>query len=380
MVTLTSHLLPVLALVVLAACGGASPPGEVVPEGGEGAEDNPTAPSGDPSWTGPAVLGAVVIEVPSPSVDWAPVLKTVVSRHAGLTPVARDNGPAAASPADLVIFWPDSSPSLAGGPWMELPASLSERTASFFVAPDRITVAVVARLLAARRTLGTRPLGLLDLAEPRWAGKIQVADPSEPGFRRSLGALLTTRGPGTARRFLVDLSHVVNIRPPVPTESEIAQALSRGETQVSVLDHTSARAFTQGSAEESAVELIAPDASQGGVAWRPLVVAIPADAPHKDAALALIDSLLTPSGQRSIVSVTGLYPVLGDVGPPSGLPAVAVGQWSPTPLVDELSRSQSVDRLLTQVGLGPSADDGGPLGDGGPSEPTPAPSGATAPH
>jgi ABC-type Fe3+ transport system substrate-binding protein len=229
-----------------------------------------------------------------------------------------------------------------------------------------VAVAAVARIIVARRTLGTRPQRLTDLADPRWAGKMQIQDPNEAGFRRDLGALLTARGPGATRRFLVDLSAVVNIRPPVPTEEEIARALMDGSAQVAMLDHPSARAAVPPGLgpDEAPVELSAPSTEAGGVAFRPLVASIPSGFSGRDSALAALDALLTLQAQRALVSLTGFYPVHPLAEPPAGLPPIAPDQWAATPLADERSRNDSLDRLLVQVGLRPGVDDAGQEGGG----------------
>lgn len=175
---------------------------------------------------------------------------------------------------------------------------------------------------------------------------IRQADPSEPEGRQLSGALLQTKGPGAARRFLRGIRTHLQLVPPIPTSADVEAAILRGEAQ-GVL----ARLHLVGARGH-------PLLVAGREVALPLVLELGADG-ATPAAVAFLRAMRAPS-------VSAVFRDLAFV------PASEAGdRFIELSLSEAGPRAAAVERLLVQVGFRPGIDDGAPAEGEVPLDPPP---------
>jgi ABC-type Fe3+ transport system substrate-binding protein len=154
-------------------------------------------------------------------------------------------------------------------------------------------------VLLLNRTLlppGAMPDSVEDLTNPRFRGFLSLVPPAHPLLRDYRAALTEVWGAEQAR-ILVDLMGRNDART-FPTMAVTAGMVAAGRVMFTMVDTVTAKRFMDVNAQ---LEMIVPDQDALGVLLVPSVVVIPADAPHAEAARALVDRIVaTPMPGRLV--------------------------------------------------------------------------------
>lgn len=154
-------------------------------------------------------------------------------------------------------------------------------------------------VLLLNRTLlppGAMPDSVEDLTNPRFRGFLSLVPPTHPLLRDYRAALTEVWGAEQAR-ILVDLMGRNDART-FPTMAVTAGMVAAGRVMFTMVDSVTAKRFMDVNAQ---LEMIVPDQDALGVLLVPSVAVIPADAPHPDAARALVERIVaTPLAGRIV--------------------------------------------------------------------------------
>lgn len=219
-----------------------------------------------------------------------------------------------------------------------------------------------ARLLAVGRLMANVPTGILDVAEPRFAGKLARPSSADEGLILLLTSVLADRGAPVAQRVLEGLVANEGETPRVhDAESALSALLSR-DVDLALTDHVAARRQALGStppADAAAVDraisearfvAVYPDAADGGVAWTGTILALPEPKPGQEAAhvaaKTVAEWLLSLEGQAAWSAATGAYAAHPGATSAPGLRSEDTFRWSPTSLSERAElRAQIVEWL-----------------------------------
>jgi iron(III) transport system substrate-binding protein len=162
--------------------------------------------------------------------------------------------------------------------------------------------------------VGERPKSYLDLLDPKYKGKIGIAD---PGYSGSAFYAIATfaQSESFGRQFIGRLFE--NGLRVVKDNATLDEAIAAGEIWMGInLDYmTRSRKVASPDAH---VDFSFPD---DGVVQVPSPIAITQDSMNIEAAKSFVDFVLSKQGQKLIVG-QGVVPVRLDVVPPSGIPSI----------------------------------------------------------
>jgi ABC-type Fe3+ transport system substrate-binding protein len=301
----------------------------------------------------------VVVATDLPPSEQAALRDLLAAAPGGLAPALV--APSSGRPADLLVL---SSPaSIEGAVGLSpLPedalAPLPEPTrgpGGLYAALDRR-----ARVLAVGRLMANVPTGVLDLTEPRFAGRLARPAASDEGLIVLLTSVLADRGAPVAGRVLEGL--VANEATPARIhDADGALAALRARTvDLALTDHVAARKSALGDPPPADVERalseapfvsVFPDAAGDGVAWASAVLARPEQAPHPAAGDTALRWLLSVEGQARWSAATGAYPVHPGAVRAPGLRPEDTFAWSRTSLAERAELRAQVTALLTAAAL-----------------------------
>ena len=161
------------------------------------------------------------------------------------------------------------------------------------------------------------PGSILELAEPRWKGKVGFA-PSETDFQPLITSIIKLDGAAAAERWLEGLRANSKIYP--DNETVVAQ-VNNGESAVGLINHYywyRLRAELGQAGTRSALHYYAP--GDPGSLVDVSGAAVLKSSSHKAAAQALVAFLVSRAGQETIAhSHSYEYPLRPGVGPAPGL-------------------------------------------------------------
>ncbi|MGQ9652144.1 MAG: extracellular solute-binding protein [Phycisphaerae bacterium] len=145
-----------------------------------------------------------------------------------------------------------------------------------------------------------------DVADPRWAGVLGVADPRFGTTRGHFAAFLAAWGEPAYAEFVDQLSKTLGDKVQ-DGNATAARAVGRGELHICATDTDDV--YVRQDAREP-IAMVYPDMGDGGTLLIPNSVALIANAPHPDAAKKLIDFLTSEQTERMLVqSQSRNYPV-----------------------------------------------------------------------
>jgi len=258
------------------------------------------------------------------------------------------------SPAD-VFFAQDAGAlgAVAAAGLMEvLPPSSLQRVEPRFRSPRGLWVGVSGRArVVAYSTQRVRPEELpdsiLDFTHPRWRGRIGWP-PTNGSFQAFVTALRKTAGEETARRWLLGIK--ANGARAYRNNVAILQAIADGEIDVGFVNHYYLYRFLAERGPSFPVRNYHPRAGDAGAMVNVAGVGVLRTAPHREAALRLVEFLLSPEAQSYFARETYEYPLVAQVPPPEGL--VPLAQLR-TPDIDlsDLADLQATLNLLWETGV-----------------------------
>ncbi len=162
------------------------------------------------------------------------------------------------------------------------------------------------------------PDSVFELTEAEWSGRIGVA-PSNSSFQDFVTAMRVEFGDDTTAEWLNGLH--ANDPTSYSNNTAIVQAVGRGEVDVGLVNHYyNYRALAENPDQPTANHNFAPD--DPGSVLIVTAAAVIDGADHADNAAALIDYLLSTSGQQYFAEQTFEYPLAVGEPPAAGVPAI----------------------------------------------------------
>ena len=232
------------------------------------------------------------------------------------------------SPAD--VYLTENSPELVSltehGLLARLPRSILDQVPAADRSTEGTWVGVALRVsclvydpaLISRSQL---PSSILDLAAPRWKGKVAIA-PLDSDFPPVVGAVIATRGTKAAASWLAGLKRTASI---YQDDESVVAAVNRGDEAVGVINQYywyRLRREIGAGAMHSALYYF-PNGDAGSVV-NVSGAAILASSRHRGEAERFVAFLVGPAGQRLISQGDDYeYPVRPGVAPNPQLPAFA---------------------------------------------------------
>jgi iron(III) transport system substrate-binding protein len=259
------------------------------------------------------------------------------------------------SPAD--VYLTENSPELMFLQQHGLLAKLGARVLSQVPAEDRspigrwVGAAVrVSSLVYDPSLVGPSalPSSILDLARPKWAGKVAVA-PIDSDFPPLVGAVIATHGKAEAARWLAGLKRNAHI---YQDEEAVVAAVNRGDVGVGIANQYywyRLRLETGRGAMHSALYYF-PHRDVGSIE-NISGAAVLASSHHKSEAQAFVRFVVSPAGQRIIAASDDFeYPARPGVPPNGALPSLTA--IAPASIgVAVLGNDQAASQLIQQAGL-----------------------------
>lgn len=245
------------------------------------------------------------------------------------------------TPAD--VFFSENSPSLMSlqgkGLLEHLPASVLDRVPRRFDSPTGEWVGVSARVSVmvydpALIPAADLPRSVLDLASPRWKGKVAIA-PTETDLQPVITSVALAKGQKAAVRWLKALAANASSHS-APDNETVVSDVNAGRVALGLVDHYYWYRLVRevgASGVHSRIAYFAPgdpgyvlDVSGAGVLR---------SSRHKSAAEALVQFLVSKSGQTTMVGSDSFeYPLVDGVAPPAGLTPLADLRPAPVSIAD----------------------------------------------
>jgi iron(III) transport system substrate-binding protein len=261
----------------------------------------------------------------------------------------------ASSPAD--VFYTENTPVLEALREKGMLASVPQSTLSAIPSRydsaqgDWVGVSARASVLVyntSQITASQLPSSILELAEPKWKGKVGFA-PSETDFQPLITSITKLDGAATAERWLKGLQANSKIYP--DNETVVAQ-VNNGESTVGLINHYywyRLRDEVGPGAMHSALYYYAP--RDPGDLVNVSGAAVLKSSSHQAAAQAFLAFLVSETGQETIAhSHSYEYPLRPGVSPAPGLRPFA--QLQPTPLTPaELGDGSAALAMEQRLGL-----------------------------
>lgn len=264
-----------------------------------------------------------------------------------------------ASPADL--FYTENSPALMKLGEQHLLAPVDKATLAAvpagYSAPDGSWAGISARVSAmVYNTKDVKPSQLpasvLDLASPKWAGKLGIA-PGETDFLPVVTSVARTYGQQAALHWLQGLksnagSHVY------PDNETLVSDVNSGQVQIGLIDHYywyRIKSQLGASAMNSALGFFRSgdpgyvlDVSGAGVLG---------SSKHKAQAQKFLAFLVSAKGQQILANTDSFeYPIRPGIGPHPGLPPLTSLHPDPRDTIAELGDGSTALTLLQEAQLG----------------------------
>jgi iron(III) transport system substrate-binding protein len=182
-------------------------------------------------------------------------------------------------------------------------------------------VAARARVLLVNRKLvptEQTPRSIRDLTDPRWKGKAAIANPLFGTTTMHVGALFASWGDERATAFLDALkANAVRI---ASSNGEVKRLVVAGEVAFGLTDTDDANEARKQGAD---VDVVYPDAGEGGTLVMPTAVVMLAGAPHPEAAKKLVDYLLSAQTEQQMAVAAAHMPLRAGVAVPAGVRSVS---------------------------------------------------------
>lgn len=260
-----------------------------------------------------------------------------------------------ASPADVVLT--ENSPELVTleqhGLLAQLPRSVLSQVSAAYESPRgkwvgmalRISALVYDPKLVARPRL---PRSILDLAQPRWKGKVALA-PTDSDFPPIVAAVIARVGEQRAAAWLQGLKRNAQT---YQDEEAVAAAVNRGAVACGIINHYywyRLRLELGAKATRSALYFF-PKGDVGSIV-NVSGVGVLATSKHRDAALRFVEFMVGPAAQRILAQSDDFeYPARIGAAANKALTPFAQTPHATTP-VAKLGNGTAAARLIRETGL-----------------------------
>jgi iron(III) transport system substrate-binding protein len=162
------------------------------------------------------------------------------------------------------------------------------------------------------------PRSVFDLAQPRWKGRVAIADPRFGSTSFHVAALYVAAGDARMDAFFRQLrDNGVRV---VDGNSVVRDLIARGEVAVGLTDTDDVNVAIE---DGQPVAMVLPDAEGLGVPVMPNMVSLIAGAPHPDSGRQLIDYLLSRDVEAQLARSQAVQiPLHAGVPGPRNIPAI----------------------------------------------------------
>jgi len=168
------------------------------------------------------------------------------------------------------------------------------------------------------------PRSILALTDPKWRGKVAVADPQFGTTRTHVAALFAVLGPDRAKQLLQDL--LANDARIVDGNAMVKNLVARADPNASpvYLGLTDTDDVLSGQADGEPVDMIYPDQDSFGTLIVPSTVCLVRGGPNPEPARQLVDYLVGPEVEKELVTGrSGFFSLRA--GGPAGTAAARLG-------------------------------------------------------
>jgi iron(III) transport system substrate-binding protein len=263
------------------------------------------------------------------------------------------------SPGD--VFYTENSPALMKLAGQHLLAPVDKATLAAVPAADSSPagnwVGVTARISALVYNTNALkssqlPTSVMDLANPKWAGKLGIA-PGETDFQPIITSIADTYGSAAALAWLKGVkanagSHIY------PANETLTSEVNSGQVEIGLINHYywyRVRAGLGGGAMHSALHYFAP--KDPGYVLNVSGAGILASSTHQAAAQKFLAFLVSAAGQRIIAQSDSFeYPLRPGVAANSQLPPLSSLHPDPADTIAKLGDGSTALQLLQQAQLG----------------------------
>jgi iron(III) transport system substrate-binding protein len=162
------------------------------------------------------------------------------------------------------------------------------------------------------------PRSVLDLADPRWRGRVAMADPRFGSTSFHVAALYAAAGDQVMDDFFRRLkANEVRV---VEGNSVVRDLVARGEVEVGLTDTDDVNVALE---DGQPIAMMLPDAEGFGVPVMPNMVSLIANGPSPEEGKKLIDYLLSPDVERRLADSDAVQiPLHAGVEGPENIPAI----------------------------------------------------------
>ncbi len=146
------------------------------------------------------------------------------------------------------------------------------------------------------------PRSIFELVEPKWKGKVAIANPGFGTTRTHVAALFAQLGEEKAKQFLLDLlANEVRI---VDGNAMVKNLVARAHPGASPIyvGLTDTDDVMSGQADGESIEMVYPDQDGIGTLFIPTSVCLIRKAPHSEAARKLIDFLVSATTETELAA------------------------------------------------------------------------------
>ncbi len=191
------------------------------------------------------------------------------------------------------------------------------------------------------------PLDIDDMTDPEWADQLGIA-PTNASFLAFVAAMILERGESGTREWLEALA----ANQPVDFEGNapIVEATDNGELEGGLVNHYYLLRLRAEGLGEHAENYFIPAGDVGSLVM-PAGVGILSDTEKPEAALQLVDFLLSDDAQSFFATDTFEYPLVEGVDPPEGVPPLSEINSPDIDLGDLAGVLDLATRLVAEAGL-----------------------------
>jgi iron(III) transport system substrate-binding protein len=190
---------------------------------------------------------------------------------------------------------------------------------------------------------------IMDLAKPRWRGKLAITVSTNGSFVGGLATMISQYGESRVRAFLEGIK--ANAGDNVfPKHTPIVSAVARGEMALGLVNHYYYyRAITKN--PQAPIGIVFPDQEGAGTATTISGLAILKHAKHVGAARKFVDFVLSREGQKLFAEVNFEIPVSREVAAHTLLPPRKSLRLAPVSMGLKVEQIDRAVELIKSVGM-----------------------------
>ena len=224
-----------------------------------------------------------------------------------------------------------------------------------FRAPDNSWVGLSGRIwILVYNTRQVKPAdikSILDLAEPRWKGKIAIPNAGSEYLQAGVSVIKATQGDSRTRHFLEGLKANADTNV-FGKSSQIVEAVAKGQAAVGLVNHYYIYRHLEAQPDAPIAALI-PDQAEGsmGAIMNAAGIGVTKHARHLEAAKLLVEFLVSQAGQKMFADLNKEYPLHPEVKANPVLPERQSFRAALVPLARLSELREPTMAMIEQAGL-----------------------------